>query len=590
MSIAQTLESQKQLGDNQGYWKYEDVEGNIFAYIVRKLNSKGKKYFNPLTFQREAWVYEWLKDEMGNSLPKPIYNIRSIVLNPLKPVLIVEGEKTADAGISLFPGFNVITWMGGAQSIKTVPIDILEGKDVYLFPDNDKPSFDAMEVLSKRLDGLALCLRLVDIRSLGVSEGWDIADVEHGEVDFEDIKQLVFDAKEIKKEFSYPEMSSGQKPYALDVTENLKYLLNYNNIVVKWNMMKRIRDISVPGIKFYQEESENASLTYIIDLAVRNSFNIRRIDKHLDQISWSNVYHPVRDWVKSQPLIKNGILKNFLETVKTTNDHLSHILIKRWMLSAIYSVFSENNFCAQGVLVLQGEPGTHKSTFIMSLAPESMRAIKGGLSLDPSKKDDILTSSEYWIAELGELDATFRKADIARLKSHITNDIDDVRRPHAVRNSKMIRRTVYAATVNESKFLVDTTGNRRWWTVSVTEPIKTRHGLDMQQVWREVYEMYLQGESPFLLENEMRALNEANQDYEMLDPFEEKLQSYFDWNSPRTFLKTSTQILDDLGYDKPTKSETTRMGTILVKMKIEKGTGGMRRSFFMPRLVPITLR
>ena len=215
-----------------------------------------------------------------------------------------------------------------------------------------------------------------------------------------------------------------------------------------------------------------------------------------------------------------------------------------------------------------------------------MRAIKGGLSLDPSKKDDIFTSAEYWIAELGELDATFRKADIARLKSHITNDIDDVRRPHAVRNSRMMRRTVYAATVNEARFLVDKTGNRRWWTISVTEPIQTRHGLNMQQLWRYVYELYLKGESPFLTREEMEQLNEMNKEYEFLDPFEEKLETHFDWEWPDRLWMNSSEVLQRIGYDKPTTNDCTRMGTLLTKMKIQKGTGRKHRHYFMPIFLP----
>ena len=571
---------------DDGRWCYLDAYANPLMYVTRHNLSNGGKYFTPHTYrQQETGLAYW--DTMAQGLEVwPLYNLNVLHIFNTSRVLIVEGESTACAAGLILTDWVITTWHGGAGAVNRIDLEPLRGRDVCLWPDNDEPGIKAMNTLAERLQDIASKVQVIVLPREQLAIGWDLADGLKQGITKDDVMELI-DNKPVlieeKKEFQYPLMSDSKKPFPLDVTENLKYLLDYYKISVRWNMMKRLRDVSVPGVKFYNEESENASLTYIINLAVKNYFNIRRVDKHLDQISWDNLYHPVREWILSKPLTKKSIFNDFLNTIQTTNNNLSYILIKRWMLSAVYALFSDNNFCAQGVLVLQGETGTHKSSFIMSLAPESMRAIKGGLSLDPAKKDDIFTSSEYWIAELGELDATFRKADIARLKSHITNDIDDVRRPHAVRNSKMIRRTVYAATVNESRFLVDTTGNRRWWTVSVTEPINTRHGLDMQQIWREIYEMYLMGESPTLLEHEMKQLNDINKEFEFLDPFEEKLEMHFDWDCPDRQLMTSTQVLADIGYDKPSKSETTRMGILLKNKNIPRGTGRGRNSFYLPR-------
>lgn len=568
------------------YWVYSDYDGNFLGCAARTFNiEKGDKDVKPWVCHKGKWVSKGFCGEF-----KSIYGLEKLKIYPHKPILFVEGEKTAVAGQLVFDEFNVLTWLGGASMAKKADIQLFHDMKIYLLPDNDQPGYEAMNVLASRLFDQNNQIFMVDIARLQVPPKWDIADLNDDfcEVSREDVREFVLACKPyapVIPDFDYssfPEMSGGKNPYPLDTTRNIKHLLDHHRIRVNWNMMKRIRDVKVPGVEFYTEESENASLTYITNLAVKNGFNIRRIDKHLDTIGWENIYHPVRQWITRRRLSEKGIFQKFLETVQTTNNDLSYILIKKWMISAVAAVFTDSGFCAQGVLVLQGEPGTHKSTFVMSLAPESMRAIKGGLSLDPSKKDDILTSSEYWIAELGELDATFRKADIARLKSHITNDVDDVRRPHAVRNSRMIRRTVYAATVNESRFLVDTTGNRRWWTVSITEPINTRHGLDMQQVWREVYDMWKNGDSPFLNESEMKQLNETNMEFEFLDPFLEKLEQHFNWGWKDRNWMTCSQILEKMGYDKPNKSDVTRMGSILTKKKVTKGNGRLRYSYYMP--------
>ncbi len=592
MSISKVIDLQqhnlqKIFGKNDGYWEYRTFDNEFLCYTVRYNKKPRGKLVIPWRIENGELKKIGFSEKEGT----PFYNIHHLKMHPEKPILLVEGEKTADAGVKLFPEFNSITWLGGSSAVNKIDYPFLAAKIVYLIPDNDDPGFEAMKYIIQRLTQVGCEIHYFDVSILGVREKWDIANLydEHGEIDTDLFRELILTCPVYKAPepvfdmTSYPNMSEANKPKPLDTMQNFEFLLKYYKIACRWNMMSRIREIDVPGVKFYVEERDNAALNYITDLSVTHNLPSRRVDKHLDMISWRNPYHPIRDWILSKPLTEENIFNRFLATIKTTDDNMSYLLLRKWMLSAVYALFNDTNFCAQGVLVIQGEPGTHKSSFIMSLVPQEMRAIKGGLSLDPSKKDDIFTSAEYWIAELGELDATFRKADIARLKSHITNDVDDVRRAYAIRNSRMIRRTVYAATVNESRFLVDTTGNRRWWTISITEPINTRHGLDMQQIWRSVYELYLKEEEPFLTKQEMLLLNENNKEYELLDPFYEKLITTFYWDHPPSVWMNSSQILNEIGYEKPNKADLKRMGDILsTQMKLRRGSGRLRYSYMMP--------
>jgi len=555
------------------YWEYKDFNGNFLGLIVRTEKIPTGKDVRPWCLIDGKWKS---KGFWGDS--KPIYGIEKLKQHPKRKIMFVEGEKTTDAAQKLFPEMNVVCWQGGSAAAKKADLSKFQNAHIYLVPDNDDAGYRAMDIIAERLFEQSNTLFMVDIRKIGVEDKWDIADLdnESGEVEPDHVRGFILATKKYLPIFpemdhsTYPDLSEGKNPRPLDTTDNVIALLNHFKIKVAWNMMKRIRDVYVPSIIFYDEESENASLTYITNLAIKNGLKPNRIDKHLDSIAWSNTYHPIRDWILKEPLQDKSIFNKFLQCIQTTNNDLSYILIKRWMISAIAALFNDSDFCTQGVLVIQGEPGTHKSSFIMSLVPNELSAIKGGTSLDPTKKDDILTLAAYWIAELGELDATFRKADIARLKSHITNDVDDVRRAYASRNSRMIRRTVYAATVNDDKFLVDTTGNRRWWTISITEPINTRHRLNMQQVWRCMYDMWTNGESPNLLENEMKLLNQSNKEFEYIDPMLEKLEVEFNWEWKDRIWMNSTQVLERIGYTNINTSQSTKMGRILSKKQLVK--------------------
>ncbi len=235
------------------------------------------------------------------------------------------------------------------------------------------------------------------------------------------------------------------------------------------------------------------------------------------------------------------------------------------MVAAIAAAHSMKGFTNHGVLVLQGEQGLGKTEWVKSLDPIKGKSIKVGVLLEPKIKDSIIGASRFWIIELGELDATFNKADIAHLKSYITSPVDDVRAPWGRCETRLVRRTAYIATVNEQNFLVDNTGNRRWWTISC-KAINYEHGFDMQQVWAEVYDLWMRGAPTYLPHELQRTVNASNQEHEKIHPLKEKLLTWYDWDSPHRKELSVSAILEELGYPRPTLAEVSIMGKILVSI------------------------
>jgi putative DNA primase/helicase len=158
-----------------------------------------------------------------------------------------------------------------------------------------------------------------------------------------------------------------------------------------------------------------------------------------------------------------------------------------------------------------------------------------------------------------------RKTDIARIKSHVTNSRDDIRAPFARKATKIARRTSYIATVNDPRFLVDPTGNRRFWTISIVS-INLKHGLDMQQVWAEVAHYMLAGEATWLSDEESELLNESNKEYERIDPLEELFDSHFTIEGTGNALElTCTEILLAMHCKTDSKSLATQFAYMLRK-------------------------
>ena len=190
--------------------------------------------------------------------------------------------------------------------------------------------------------------------------------------------------------------------------------------------MTRKREIIIPEVSLFSDDSENDALRFIKDIALLNNLPITKIDENLDSLAQKNNYHPIVEGLKTNPWDGVPRLNDFINTIESSTPELSYKLIKRWMVSAIAAAHSKDGFKSSGVLVLSGAQNIGKTLWIRGLDPFNCKAVKEGAILDPTNKDCLIALASVWIAELGKLDATFRKSDMARLKSYLTNDSDTV--------------------------------------------------------------------------------------------------------------------------------------------------------------------
>jgi len=92
---------------------------------------------------------DWAMKRPDHKLPLNIVNDGR---DETLPVLIVEGEKSALGGQSLYPGV-VVCWHGGVSALEQSDWTQLDGyQDFILFPDNDSPGVECMRSLKKILN------------------------------------------------------------------------------------------------------------------------------------------------------------------------------------------------------------------------------------------------------------------------------------------------------------------------------------------------------------------------------------------------------------------------------------------------------
>ena len=393
--------------------------------------------------------------------------------------------------------------------------------------------------------------------------------------------------------------NSTSKGNLLNTIENLAYLCKEYGIVVRYNEMSRRLEITIPGESYLVDNRANNALARVESICALNAMPRSNVGSFLLYLGAQNSYHPVREWVNSKPWDGVSRLREFYDTLPVADGYPADFrdaLLRRWMLNAIASVYHDKHE-THGVLVLQGAGGAGKTKWFKGLGPDGVESVMDGATLDPGNKDSVITAVGHWIVELGELDATFRKADIAKLKAFVTKYKDSIRLPYAKEDSELRRRTVFAGSVNPGRYLVDDTGTRRWWSIAITD-INYRHGIDMQQLWAEVLVMLEAGEQTWLTKAEHDKLAELNGErFEAIDPLEELVREKFDFEAvqhnlpgfqrdPAQWL-SATSVLLAIGYEKPAKLQSNAMSAVLRKLTgVESSKRGGQRVFPMPAKRP----
>ena len=360
-------------------------------------------------------------------------------------------------------------------------------------------------------------------------------------------------------------------PFSTDKGKPLKHIANLAEIcarlgvTIRYNVIKKEEEILIPGEGFSIDNQANASFAWLMSECSLFDFATDKLGDFLTYLSDKNLYNPVAEWIDSRPWDGVPRLQSLFDTVTSSGcQSLKETLMKRWMVSACAAAYNHTGVSAHGVLTFQGDQYLGKTKWFKQLIPAELGLLKDGMLLRPDDKNSVKQVCSFWLVELGELDATFRKSDIAALKSFITNDSDVLRRAYARKESHFARRTVFFASVNPREFLHDPTGNRRFWTVPVTK-LDHSHSLDMQQVWAEVATLYRAGESIYLTPDEMDALNCQNGEFTVIDPVEEMILSRLAWESDQITWRwaTATDVLKEVGMDRPTKLDLNRACSII---------------------------
>lgn len=608
-------------------YTYRSIAGELLGYIYRFVTSDGGKETLPLVFakHRETGAVDWRWMQFAE--PRPLYIPG--VLRDGKKVLIVEGEKCADAAhLVMGDRLDVVSWPGGCKATSKADWSLLAGREILIWPDADsqreklskeekaagiseddkpylardkQPGYVAAEQIGAHLVKHGCSVKVMEVPVPGeVKSGWDVADAIESGLDYDGLRRLMAVNRPFAaKELSTPPAASashsmgewrGQlitKPRGgvEDCYQNvylvLKHHPEWQGVIAYDEFAQEVVKLKptpfhTPSGKWEANDDRHLGLW----LAQRENIVIKGdgpIAAGVSMVAHEGRFHPVRQYLDG--LIWDGKarlhlwLSDYLAAKPAVvGDEYLAIAGARFLIGAVARMYQPG--CKMDtMLVFEGKQGKGKSTAIKILGGSWF----SDSALDLSNKDCYMALNGVWFQEIGEMDA-FSRAESTRVKAFITSPEDKYREPYERREIRRPRQVVFTGTTNQDEYLKDMTGNRRFWPIRIVGDIDLTALRDNRdQLFAEAVMRFKAGEPWHLSKSEEHQYFIPEQDQRAVDnPWVEKVAKWLETAESTMFSElTATVLLEkalgvDLSRESGTKAATMNLAQVMKVLGYEK--------------------
>jgi putative DNA primase/helicase len=608
------------------HWEYRDGDGALLGVICRFETSDGGKDILPLSWcthprKPSQWRY------IAFGTPRPLYGLQRLAAAPDQPVIVVEGEKCADALHELIAGVSpVVAWPGGGKAVALADWQPLAGRRVVLWPDADRkadkrtgeifpqhrqPGIAAMESIAAILLELGCEVRIVDLVPFGdVADGWDVADAIAEGWTRERIGEYLKAHLRAPGALQAPAPTSaaraegevapaGDEPpewglvrkrgELVHCTANVYGLLMgapaWHGVIAfdefAQRTVKRKAPPYAPTGVLGEWEGHDDSLTAMW-LARTEAFTPSSplVAETVEVIARENAFHPVRMYLEGLAWDGTARIDDWLTDLlgAAGNDYTR--LVARFFLIGMVKRVMEPGCKFDYCLVLEGRQGMFKSSALRVLGGAWFK----DTDLDLQNKDAMTALQGAWLYEIAEMDSLTR-AEASKQKSFLSRQVDEFRPVYGRREVRLPRQVVFAGTTNSWEWNKDPTGGRRFWPIEVTDVDLQALAAQRDQLFAEALVEYRKG-SPCYPDRE--------QQRELFDPeqlarqqSEGYVDALHDWVYARTADFSMAEAVRDglqMDYSKLTRDVQTRVGNALKQLgctRVER-RNGMVRFWYRP--------
>lgn len=450
------------------HYVYRKPDGQIYGFVQRSPD----KRIVPLSWCiSDEGETAWRQKAFAK--PRPLYGLET--LKRARTVVVVEGEKAADALRAICP-VPVLTWPGGSNAVAHADWTPLENRRVIVWPDNDEAGRKAAAAIVERLPNAEI-LKIPPDKP----EGWDAADWTDGDVvpflrlDTPAPIALVAVSPELVAIERGETGSEAWEEYGIRQTArgvpvpNLAAVYKILNQHPFWagriwwdEFLERIQFKPETGSepREWADNHERQALLWLQSVFELYNAGIGEVRDAVRLIAERNRKNELVDWLRGLVWDQTPRVRELFTTGfgAEPNDYVSDVG-QYWLTSAVARALRPG--CKVDTLpILEGSQGAGKSSGLRVLGGRWFTEIHA----DVREKDFFVVLNGKWILELSEMHS-LGKAEVARVKGVLSNQVDRYRIPYEAHASDHPRRSVFAGTTNRDDWQCDTTGARRFWPI-----------------------------------------------------------------------------------------------------------------------------
>jgi putative DNA primase/helicase len=506
-------------------WGRAGVPEAIYRYGRDYWVSRHQSEGNPKRFLQWTWREgRWCPK--GPKAPTRLYRAEQLALHPDATVLLVEGEKCVEVAAPVLNAFLVLTWSGGAAGARKANWEVLRGRRVVIWPDNDEPGRKAAAIIAARLSSIATEIRVARPDS-SQPDGWDVADAirdgweKQQLVDW--LKSQLGPPVEKTTSSSPTELTSSDRTAeaslepqqrrshlvslaALDLERNERgvpypTVANCSEILRNYaDFAGRIWFDDFRGAIYHTfrgavaqrwTDSETRALTVAIQKQLKlEKFNTHLILEALQHAAECNRRNSLVAWLDS--LSWDGVerLDSWLQDCLGVELSEYTLAVSRnWPIAMVARAYRPG--CKMDTMpVLEGISGLRKSQFLSILGGEWYKA----LSMQFGEKDFLQAMRGAWLIEIPDM-AGFNRAEHGKVIAVLSTAVDTYRVPYGREPEDVPRTCVFAATSEDDDYLSDMRGKRRYWPLRCTDINLDTLRQQRAQIFAEAIVRYRAGNS-----------------------------------------------------------------------------------------------
>lgn len=355
--------------------------------------------------------------------------------------------------------------------------------------------------------------------------------------------------------------------------------------------------LNAPSIKGVPGGGNDMEGLIAYSKSVCRAYEISRtiVDEQLESIVKGNVINPVRDWLSGIERSKtNNPVHELVDNLPVEDKEWVKVALYRWLIQCCAAADMSKHegkhpnsvYKYENVLVLGGDNGLHKSSFIKYLLPTELhKYIRESAQFDAKDSDSMLNILRCWIPEIVDLGPALKGKGLPALKVFLAKEVDEIRLTYS-RTSTIMRRHVSCMASVEGEYPPKgTKWDRRFLPVIAKDSLDYPRvaNFDYTDLWAFIWREYTHGVPWWLTSKEevLRTEILGHPDNRSLKDIVLEVFDFEDASSSRVMKMTSTEILNEL----PDCIITNRANQIALK-QVLKGLGVLhkRRDYYMPPL------